>query len=88
MGSLSKAYGLIERMSEDVDIKVVLSAEASTWPQNKLRRYLGDEVRGRVAKALESIGLIEDLAFRCSLNGNQLFVASALDARLIENQCL
>ena len=69
--SLSKAYGLIERMSEDADIKVVLSAEASTWPQNKLRRYLGDEVRGRVTKALEAIGLSEDLALRRSLNGNR-----------------
>lgn len=69
--SLSKAYSLIERMSEDADIKVVLSEEASTWPQNKLRRYLGDQVREQVTKALESIGLTEDLALRRSLNGNQ-----------------
>jgi predicted nucleotidyltransferase component of viral defense system len=69
--SLSKAHGLIERMSEDADIKVILSQAAANWPQNQQRRYLGDEVRGQVAKALEAIGLVEDESFRRSLNKNR-----------------
>ena len=69
--SLSKAYGLIERMSEDADIKVIMSQDSSTWPANKLRRYLGDEVRNRVNQTLESIGLVEDVSLRRSLNGNR-----------------
>jgi predicted nucleotidyltransferase component of viral defense system len=44
--SLSKAHGLIERMSEDADIKVVLSPDTVNWSKTQLRRYLGDEVRG------------------------------------------
>jgi predicted nucleotidyltransferase component of viral defense system len=69
--SLSKARGLIERMSEDADIKVVMSQETSTWSANKLRRYLGDEVRNRVKQTLEAIGLVEDVHLRRSLNGNR-----------------
>ena len=69
--SLSKAHGLIERMSEDADIKVILSQAAANWPQNQQRRYLGDEVRGQVAKALVTIGLVEDENFRRSLNNNR-----------------
>jgi predicted nucleotidyltransferase component of viral defense system len=69
--SLSKAHGLIERMSEDADIKIVLSTDAAHWTQNKLRRYLGDEVIGRVIKALGLIGLVEDEEFRRSLNNNR-----------------
>ena len=69
--SLSKAHGLIERMSEDADIKVVLSKNTANWSQNQLRRYLGDEVRGKVIKALEAIGFVEDQSFRRSLNSNR-----------------
>lgn len=69
--SLSKAHGLIERMSEDADIKVVLSAAAANWSNNQLRRYLGDEVRGQVVNALNAIGLVEDEDARRSLNDNQ-----------------
>jgi len=58
--SLSKAHSLIERMSEDADIKVVLSQDTTNWSQNQIKRYLGDEVRGKVIKALESSGLVED----------------------------
>lgn len=39
--SLSKAHGLIERMSEDADIKIVLSPDAANWSQNQLRRLAG-----------------------------------------------
>ena len=69
--SLSKAHGLIERMSEDADIKVVLSATAANWSNNQLRRYLGDEVRDQVVNALTTIGLVEDENARRSLNDNQ-----------------
>lgn len=69
--SLSKAHGLIERMSEDADIKIVLSHDTEKWSQNQLRRYLGDEVRGQVTKALNAIGLDEDETSRRSLNSNR-----------------
>ena len=69
--SLSKAHGLIERMSEDADLKVVLSATTEGWSNNQRRRYLGDEVRGQVANALTAIGLVEDENSRRSLNENQ-----------------
>jgi len=69
--SLSKAHGLIERMSEDADIKVVLSSTAANWSNNQLRRYLGDEVRGQVVNSLTAIGLVEDENARRSLNDNQ-----------------
>ena len=69
--SLSKAYGLIQRMSEDADIKVVLSEETITWTQNKLRRYLGDEIRLLIQSALEDIGLSEEKELRRSLNNNR-----------------
>jgi len=58
-------------MSEDADIKVILSKAAVNWPQNQQRRYLGGEVRGQVAKALVDIGLVEDEIFRRSLNNNR-----------------
>jgi predicted nucleotidyltransferase component of viral defense system len=69
--SLSKAHGLIERMSEDADVKVVLSSETTTWSNNQLRRYLGDEVRFQVVEALNKIGFIEDEKARRSLNENR-----------------
>jgi predicted nucleotidyltransferase component of viral defense system len=69
--SLSKAHGLLERMSEDADIKVVLRDTTANWSKNQIRRYLGDEVRGRVANALTAIGLVENINARRSLNDNQ-----------------
>ncbi len=69
--SLSKAHDLIERMSEDADVKVVLSKATSNWSTNQLRRYLGDEVRGQIVNALTAIGLVEDETARRSLNENK-----------------
>lgn len=69
--SLSKAHGLIERMSEDADIKVVLRESTAGWSKTKLRRYLGDEVRNRVLQTLTATGLAEDEAQRRSLNDNR-----------------
>ena len=69
--SLAKAHGLIERMSEDADIKVVLAESTAGWSKNKLRRYLGDDVRDRVIQTLSATGLVEDEALRRSLNDNR-----------------
>lgn len=66
--SLSKAHGLIERMSEDADLKVVLTDAGKALSRTKLKRYLGDEVRGRVAHALADVGLVEDAERAIVLN--------------------
>ena len=58
-------------MSEDADIKLVLSEEARQWGASKLRRYLGDEVRQRVATTLTELGLMEEAEKAASLNGNR-----------------
>jgi len=47
-------------MSEDADIKVVLTEPGRQLSRTKLRRYLGDEVRARVGRALSDIGLVEE----------------------------
>jgi predicted nucleotidyltransferase component of viral defense system len=69
--SLSKAHRLIERMSEDADIKVVLADAANAWSKNKTRRYLGDEVRGRIAETMANLGFTEEIDKRRSLNDNR-----------------
>ena len=66
--SLSKAHGLIERMSEDADLKVGLTDAGKALSRTKLKRYLGDEVRGRVARALTDVGLVEDAERAIALN--------------------
>lgn len=66
--SLSKAHGLIERMSEDADLKMVLTEAGHMLSRTKLRRYLGDEVRVRVGHALSEIGLVEEVEKAASLN--------------------
>jgi len=66
--SLSKAHGLIERMSEDADLKVVLTEAGRQLSRTKLRRYLSDEVRVRVGDALSGIGLVEEAEQAVSLN--------------------
>lgn len=58
-------------MSEDADIKVVLSADTANWSKTRLRRYLGDELRGQVIKAMEAAGFVETVDSRRSLNDNQ-----------------
>lgn len=66
--SLSKAHGLIERMSEDADIKVVLNEAGARLSRTKIRNYLGDEVRAGVTRALLALGFVEDAAKAMSLN--------------------
>lgn len=69
--SLSKGHALIERMSEDADIKIVLSPEASDWGPSKLRTYLGGKVRDQIKTTLTALGFVEDEAERRSLNSNR-----------------
>lgn len=69
--SLSKGHQLLQRMSEDADIKVVLSESARTWGTSKVRRYLGDEVRERIARSMVDLGFVEDLDRSRSLNSNR-----------------
>jgi predicted nucleotidyltransferase component of viral defense system len=66
--SLSKAHSLIERMSEDADIKVVLTETGLKLSRTKLQGYLGDEVRARVSNALVELGFVEDADKAHSLN--------------------
>lgn len=66
--SLSKAHGLIERMSEDADITVVLTEAGRQLSRTRLRHYLGDEVRPRVGQALSDIGLVEEVMKSVNLN--------------------
>ncbi len=58
--SLSKAHGLIERMSEDADLKMVLTEAGQRLSRSALKRYLAQEVRGKVGRAMSEIGLVED----------------------------
>jgi len=65
--SLSKAHGLIERMSEDADIKVVFSDTATNGSRTKKRNFLGS-VRDQISEALTGLGFAEELDKRKSLN--------------------
>lgn len=66
--SLSKAYGLIERMSEDLDMKVV--PRQTGISRNSLKRQLRD-LKLQVATVLSDIGLIEDEENRKCLDENR-----------------
>lgn len=71
--SLSKGHSLVERMSEDADLKIVLSQQAAGWTRSRLRRYLGDEVRTRIDAALTELGFVQDITQRLARNENQYF---------------
>ena len=64
--SLSKAYGLIERMSEDADLKVVLP-DAGQAPRAEIRRRLS-ALKAQVAETLAGIGLVEDKGKELAFN--------------------
>lgn len=65
--SLSKAYGMIERMSEDLDLKVVpTNANIS---RSALKRSLSD-LKAQVAETLSDIGFIEDAESRMARDEN------------------
>ena len=69
--SLSKAYGLIERMSEDVDLKVVLD-EPGIGGASAIKKHLS-HLKAEVARSLEGIGFVEDSQQRIARNQNRYF---------------
>lgn len=70
--SLSKAHGLIERMSEDADLKVVLSSETEALSRGKIRNRLR-ALKAAVSETLAGIDLIEDTSKAQALNENRYF---------------
>ena len=71
--SLSKAHRLIERMSEDVDLKVIINPSHG-MSNSKLKSHLS-ELKAKVASTLEEIGLEERTDQRLALNENRYFAS-------------
>ena len=78
--SLSKSYGLIERMSEDADLKIVLAAQTPPLSKTQLRKRLS-ELKKNVSETLASIGLVEDKSGARALNENRYFCSEWTYAR-------
>ena len=77
--SLSKAYGLIERMSEDADLKVVIP-DAGQASRAEIRRRLS-ALKALVTGTLAGIGLVEDPAKGLAFNENRYFCSEWSYAR-------
>lgn len=71
--SLSKAHGLIERMSEDVDLKVSLNPDAGL-SQSGTRTHLG-KLKESVVRAMTEIGFAVVEAEQRALNANRFFAS-------------
>ena len=69
--SLSKAYGLIERMSEDADLKLGIP-DAGQASRAEIRRRLSS-LKALVTETLTGIGLVEDPAKGLAFNENRYF---------------
>jgi predicted nucleotidyltransferase component of viral defense system len=78
--SLSKAHGLIERMSEDADLKIVLDAQTPPFSRTQLRKQLS-ELKSTVSETLAGIGLVEDRSQARALNENRYFCSGWTYAR-------
>ena len=78
--SLSKAHGLIERMSEDADLKIVLPADAPLLSRTQLRKRLS-ELKSTVSDTLAGIGLVEERGQARALNENRYFCSEWTYAR-------
>lgn len=78
--SLSKAHGLIERMSEDADLKIVLPTDAQPLSRTQLRKRLS-ELKHAVSETLAGIGLVEDKGRARALNENRYFCSEWSYAR-------
>ena len=78
--SLSKAHGLIERMSEDADLKIVLAADAPLLSRTQLRKQLSD-LKIAVSETLAGIGLVEERSGARALNENRYFCSEWTYAR-------
>lgn len=71
--SLSKAYGMLERMSEDIDLKVVLdSLQAAS---QSARRTRLSRLKREVSERLQMVGFVEDESKRKALNENHYFAS-------------
>ena len=66
---LSKAYGILDRMSEDVDCKLVPTEETMELSNTKRRQALGDSAKDAIA-ALEAGGFGEGSVERRSRDAN------------------
>lgn len=71
--SLSKAYGLIERMSEDIDLKVVLD-EPKIGGAAAIRNHLR-KLKTEVTQCLEPVSFVEERDARTARNDNHFFLA-------------
>ncbi|MDB5931338.1 MAG: hypothetical protein JWR60_3045 [Polaromonas sp.] len=78
--SLSKAHGLIERMSEDADLKILLAAQTQRLSRTQLRKRLS-ELKTVVSATLAGIGLVEDRSQARALNENHYFCSEWAYAR-------
>ncbi|WP_029528011.1 nucleotidyl transferase AbiEii/AbiGii toxin family protein [Polaromonas glacialis] len=78
--SLSKAHGLIERMSEDADLKIVLDAQTPQLSRAQLRKRLSG-LKSIVSQTLAGIGLVEDTSQARALNENRYFCSEWTYAR-------
>jgi predicted nucleotidyltransferase component of viral defense system len=72
--NLSKAHGIIERMSEDIDLKIVLSP-AHTLSDNALKRHLS-ALKGKVAATLTALNFQELPEAARARNANRYFASS------------
>lgn len=71
--SLSKAHGLIERMSEDVDLKVVLNADHG-FTQSGVKTHLG-KLKNAVIDAMKALGFHFVEEEKRALNANRYFAS-------------
>lgn len=78
--SLSKAHGLIERMSEDADLKIVLPTQAPSLSRTQLRKLLS-ELKNTVSETPSNISLVEDKNRARALNENRYFCSEWSYAR-------
>ncbi|WP_434673922.1 nucleotidyl transferase AbiEii/AbiGii toxin family protein [Pseudomonas sp. R1-15] len=69
--SLSKAYRLIERMSEDVDLKIVWD-ESNTFSASAQKRHLS-QLKAEVCQVLAKLGFEETMDARIARNENRYF---------------
>lgn len=81
--SLSKAHRLIERMSEDADLKIVLSSSSESRSRTQIRKQLS-ALKTTVSETLTSIGLVEDKSRARALNENRYFCSQWSYARQYE----
>ena len=78
--SLFKAHSLIERMSEDADLKIVLTAQTQRLSSAQLAKRLS-ELKSAVSETLVGIGLVEERSRAHALNENRYFCSEWSYAR-------